>query len=215
MSGIGSSSSAMKPADYIAPKPESVVFQQQEQKITSPTPAEILNKDLQASTNQTRSMPSSAGFNPSGVTFTQPARQISAKEAAQVVTSAYSTEIKGVQESIKEGAKQTAISTFGETGAAAIAGAAYLARGRFSGSRDIAGVSATAEFDVKNKSISLGASKKMGETDFSANLQARSGAGTSATVQASTNLGDGYSLSASINGGDGKSSANLGIRKSF
>lgn len=201
MSGIGSSSSSIK-LDYSLPKAESVAMGQQKEEKKDPTSSVVLdakiNEKSQASSNQATPRACSS-FSPTGVDFKQPAKQISASEAGQIVKSACSSEISEAKNTLTK----AAIDTFGETGSTVIAGAAYLARGRFSASGDIAGVTTTGDIDVRNKSINLGARTRIGSFDLSSNIGKGNGTGTTAGVDVSTSTSGGGRLSAYLNSTSG------------
>lgn len=167
--------------------------------------------------NDTRTGICSAGFNPSSLKFGEPSqtqREISAGEAGKIVSTACKSELNDVKNAVQE----KAYDTFGKTGATVIGGAAAIAvTGKVSGSTDIAGAKVSAQVNFRDKSANVGVSTKLGDVDFSANVQSRNGSSPSANINASTQI-MGLDVSAnysSKNEGNSKASAGIFIGKSI
>lgn len=167
--------------------------------------------------NDTRTGICSAGFNPSDLKFgnpSQPQREISAGEAGKIVSTACKSELNNVKNAVQE----KAYDTFGKTGATVIGGAAAIAvTGKIGGSTDIAGAKLSAQVNFRDKTANMGVSTKLGDVDFSANVQSRNGDSPSANLKASTQIG-GFDVSANVsskNEGNSKASAGFFIGKSI
>jgi hypothetical protein len=167
--------------------------------------------------NDTRTGICSAGFNPSSLKFgdpSQPQREISAGEAGKIVSTACKSELNDVKNAVQE----KAYDTFGKTGATVIGGAAAIAvTGKIGGSTDIAGAKLSGQVNFRDKTANVGVSTKLGDVDFSANVQSRNGASPSGNLKASTQI-MGLDVSAnysSKNEGNSKSSAGFFIGKSI
>lgn len=164
--------------------------------------------------NETRPTACSAGFDPSGVQFNQPARAISAGEAGKMITTACKKEIQAAGESVKQAAEDK----LGKTGALVVGGAAAIAvTGKVAGSTDVLGAKVSAGVDIKKRSLDLSVSRNFGGVDVSANVQQGSGSRASGSVRAATNLG-GFDVSASVStpsDGNNKPSTGVFISRSF
>lgn len=177
------------------PNPEAFTLPKKEESLTRPTP-------------------SSAGFNPSGISFDQPARELSKKEASKMLKEVYKSEIK----ELKDSAQQGLYDKFGETTTNVTAGIAAVAvTGKVGGSTNVAGAKVSGELDFRKKSSNLGVSTKMGDVDVSANVQVKEGSSPVANLRASTNI-KGFDVSASVSSaqeGSSKTQAGVFIKKEF
>lgn len=166
--------------------------------------------------NDTRTGICSAGFNPSSLKFGEPTqqREISASEAGKIVSTACKSELNDVKNAVQE----KAYDTFGKTGATVIGGAAAIAAtGKIGGSTDIAGAKVSAQVNFRDKSANMGVSTRLGDVDFSANVQSRNGSSPSANLRASTQI-MGLDVSANVsskNEGNSKASTGIFIGKSI
>lgn len=154
--------------------------------------------------NDTRTGICSAGFNPS-----QPQREISASEAGKIIKDSCRDEINAAKESV--------LNNLGTKEKIAIGIAATAVTGKIGGSTDIAGAKLSAQVNFRDKSANMGVSTKLGDVDFSANVQSRNGESPSANLRASTQIG-GFDVSANVsskNDGNSKSSTGIFIGKSI